>query len=201
MKDKYDVVIVGNGVAGLFAALHLPDDKEIAIITKGELEECDSFLAQGGICVLKNEEDYTDFFEDTLRAGHYENDRSAVDLMIRSSQDVIKELVDYGVDFERQHGEFVFTREGGHTTYRILHHEDLTGKEITSKLLDAVKQKKNISLFVKTTMVDILEEKNCCYGIILETEEGRLKKYLRIIRYGRVEELVVCINILRTSRS
>ena len=71
MKDKYDVVIVGNGVAGLFAALHLPDDKEIAIITKGELEECDSFLAQGGICVLKNEEDYTDFFEDTLRAGHY----------------------------------------------------------------------------------------------------------------------------------
>ncbi len=176
MKDKYDVVIVGNGVAGLFAALHLPDDKEIAIITKGELEECDSFLAQGGICVLKNEEDYTDFFEDTLRAGHYENDRSAVDLMIRSSQDVIKELVDYGVDFERQHGEFVFTREGGHTTYRILHHEDLTGKEITSKLLDAVKQKKNISLFVKTTMVDILEEKNCCYGVILETEEGLVKK-------------------------
>ena len=99
MKNRYDIVIVGNGVAGLFAALHLPKDKEIAIITKGSMEECDSYLAQGGICVLKNEDDYASFFEDTMRAGHYENDRAAVDLMIRSSQDIIKELIDFGVEF------------------------------------------------------------------------------------------------------
>ncbi|MGN0437119.1 MAG: L-aspartate oxidase [Lachnospiraceae bacterium] len=175
MKNKYDVIIVGNGVAGLFAALHLSKEKEIAIITKGELEECDSFLAQGGICVLKNEDDYIDFFEDTLRAGHYENNREAVDLMIRSSQDVIKELVDFGVDFERKHGDFVFTREGGHTTFRILHHEDLTGKEITSKLLEAVMKRKNISLFVKTTMVDIIENQNTCYGVIVDDNKGNVK--------------------------
>lgn len=175
MENKYDVVIVGNGVAGLFAALHLPEDKQIAIITKGELEECDSFLAQGGICVMKSEEDYADFFEDTLRAGHYENNRDAVDMMLRSSQDVIKELVDFGVDFERQHGDFVFTREGGHTTFRILHHEDLTGKEITSKLLIEVNKRKNISLFVKTTMIDILEQENTCFGIVCELPDKTVK--------------------------
>ena len=167
MKKKYDVIIVGNGVAGLFAALHLPKDKEIAIITKGGMEECDSYLAQGGICVLKNEDDYAAFFEDTMRAGHYENDREAVDLMIRSSQDIIKELVDFGVEFERKQGEFTYTKEGAHTASRILHHEDLTGKEITSKLLTRVKEKDNISIFEYTTMVDILERDNVCYGVMV----------------------------------
>lgn len=167
MKKEYDVIIVGNGVAGLFAALHLPKDKEIAIITKGGMEECDSYLAQGGICVLKNEDDYAAFFEDTMRAGHYENDREAVDLMIRSSQDIIKELVDFGVEFERKQGEFTYTKEGAHTASRILHHEDLTGKEITSKLLARVKERDNISIFEHTTMVDILERDNVCYGIMV----------------------------------
>ncbi len=178
MKNKYDVIIVGNGVAGLFAALHLPNDKDIAIITKGDMEECDSYLAQGGICVLKNEDDYAAFFEDTMRAGHYENDRDAVELMIRSSQDIIRELVDYGVEFERKQGEFTYTKEGAHTASRILHHEDLTGKEITSKLLAHVKERKNISLFEHVTMVDILERDNVCYGIMVSEnpETGKLQE-------------------------
>ena len=176
MERQYDVLIVGSGVAGLFAALHLPTNKKIAIITKSCVEECDSYLAQGGICVLKNEEDYPSYFEDTLRAGHYENNRESVDIMLRSSQEVIKDLVDFGVDFERKHGEFVFTREGGHTTFRILHHEDLTGKEITSKLLMRVQERDNISVFENTTMVDVLEAENECYGLVVELEDGRVQK-------------------------
>lgn len=172
MKKNYDVVIVGNGVAGLFAALHLPEDKRIAIITKGGMEECDSYLAQGGICVLKNEDDYAAFFEDTMRAGHYENDRAAVELMIRSSQDIIKELIDFGVEFERKQGEFAYTKEGAHTASRILHHEDLTGKEITSKLLARVKERNNISVFEHTTMVDILEKDNVCYGVMVSCNDN-----------------------------
>ena len=94
MNKEFDVIIVGCGVAGLFAALHLPKDKQILVITKSDADRSDSFLAQGGICVLKNEDDYPAFFEDTLRAGHYQNDRIAVDVMIRSSQEIICDLID-----------------------------------------------------------------------------------------------------------
>ena len=73
MMINTDVVIAGTGVAGLFSALHLPRDKKIVMITKADLESSDSFLAQGGICVLRDENDYESFMEDTLKAGHYEN--------------------------------------------------------------------------------------------------------------------------------
>lgn len=176
MKNKFDIMIVGTGAAGLFAALHLPKDKQIAMITKAAIEESDSFLAQGGICVLKSEEDYNAYYEDTMRAGHYENDKEAVDIMIRSSQDIIRDLVDFGVDFEREQGEFCYTREGAHSTSRILYHEDLTGKEITSKLLARVKELPNVSIFTHTTMLDIVEKDNCCYGVVLETENGEVQQ-------------------------
>lgn len=174
MKKNFDIIIVGTGAAGLFAALHLPTDKQIAMLSKADLEESDSFLAQGGICVLKNEDDYAPFFEDTLRAGHYENNRQSVDIMIRSSQDTIRKLIDFGVEFERDQGEFLYTKEGAHTACRILYHEDLTGKEITSKLLEQVKKRSNVTLFPHTTMVDILERDHNCYGVVAESEDGRV---------------------------
>ena len=101
MKINADAVIVGTGVAGLFAALSLPRELEVVVITKADPESSDSFLAQGGICVLRDEEDYDSYFEDTMRAGHYENRRESVDIMIRGSRQVIRRLVGYGVEFER----------------------------------------------------------------------------------------------------
>lgn len=175
MKKDFDIMIVGTGAAGLFAALHLPKEKRIAIITKAGLEESDSFLAQGGICVLKSEDDYDSYYEDTMRAGHYENNKESVDIMIRSSQDIIRELIDFGVEFENQNGEFCFTREGAHSVSRILYHEDLTGKEITSKLLGQVEKLSNVTMFSYTTMVDIIEEGNVCYGIVAEMEDGTVE--------------------------
>lgn len=175
MKKGFDITIVGTGVAGLFAALHLPKEKRIAIITKAGLEDSDSFLAQGGICVLKSEDDYDSYYEDTMRAGHYENSRESVDIMIRSSQDIIRELIDLGVEFERDHGEFCFTREGAHSASRILYHEDLTGKEITSKLLAQVEKLEQVTIFPHTVMVDILEENNTCYGIVAQMEDGTIE--------------------------
>ena len=172
-----DVVIVGTGVAGLFSALNLPSDKRIIMITKEDEESSDSFLAQGGICVLRDENDYDSYFEDTLKAGHYENRKESVDIMIRSSREIINDLVEYGVDFEKENGEFAYTREGAHSKPRILFHEDITGKEITSKLLAQVKKLENVTIYEYTTMTDIIEENGQCAGIVAENKEGTVKIY------------------------
>lgn len=175
MKRKYDTIIVGCGVAGCFTALHLPKEQEILMISKGELEESDSFLAQGGICVQKDDGDFDSFYEDTMRAGHYENRPESVAQMIRSSREVIEELIHWGVDFTRENGELRYTREGAHSTNRILYHEDLTGKEITSKLLEQIQTQENVTIMTQTTMLDLLCSDNCCDGILVRTKEGTLE--------------------------
>lgn len=170
---KTDIVIVGTGVAGLYTALNIPKDKEIVMVTKASLEENDSFLAQGGICVLRDEDDFESYFEDTMRAGHYKNNKQSVEIMINSSQDVISDLVDYGVDFTRdENGEFEYTREGAHSRPRILFHKDITGEEITKKLLSAVLKLKNVKIIEYFTMVDIIEKNGKCVGIIGKDRDG-----------------------------
>ncbi len=164
-------------MAGLFAALNLPKDKKIVMITKSDFESSDSFLAQGGICVLRGEEDYDSYFEDTMRAGHYENRVESVDIMIRSSQEIISELVRYGVSFEKENGEFLYTREGAHSSPRILFHEDITGREITGRLLECVKQLENVSMYEYTTMTDIIIESGKCAGIAADSSQGKLMIY------------------------
>ena len=168
-----DVVIVGTGVGGCFSALNLSEDLSIIMITKSDLESSDSFLAQGGICVLHDDDDYDSYFEDTMRAGHYENRKESVDIMIRGSQDVIHDLIGYGVDFAKEGGKLLYTREGAHSRPRILFHEDITGKEITSKLLAQVKARKNIRIMEYTTMTDILISKGACAGIEAETSDHK----------------------------
>lgn len=174
---KTNILIIGSGCSGLYCALQLPADKKITIITKSDLESSDSFLAQGGMCMLKNDEDYDSYFEDTMKAGHYENDKKSVDIMIRSSQDVVEDLLSYGVDFKRdENGELSFTREGAHSEKRILFHEDITGKEITSKLLAQVQKLENVSILEHTTMVDIICRENVCYGAVIRRQDGSLEK-------------------------
>ena len=101
MNRQTDVVIVGTGAAGLFCALKLPAQYKVLMITKDEVDQSDSFLAQGGMCMLRGEEDYDSYFEDTMKAGHYENNKVSVDVMIRSSNQIAQDLIGYGVDFER----------------------------------------------------------------------------------------------------
>lgn len=175
MNEYYDVIIVGTGAAGLYCALMLPERKKILMLTKQEADLSDSFLAQGGICMLRGEDDYKDYFEDTMRAGHYENNERAVDLMIRSSNDIIRDLVFRKVDFARTaDGELDFTREGAHSRPRILFHKDITGKEITSTLLKQVLTKENIEICEHMTMVDLIEKDNICGGVVAMDEENHV---------------------------
>lgn len=158
-SERADVVIVGTGVGGLYCALNLPRDLKITLIAKSAEDECDSYLAQGGICMMRGEDDYKPYFEDTMKAGHYENDPGSVDIMVRGSRDVIYDLIRFGVDFERdENGDLAFTREGAHSKPRILFHEDITGKEITRTLLAQVKRRPNITIYENVTMVDIMAD-------------------------------------------
>ena len=169
---KTDILIVGSGVAGLYCALNLPSEKNIIVVTKNKARRSDSFLAQGGICVLRDEDDYDSFYEDTMKAGHYENNPDSVHIMIHSSQEVISDLVSFGVRFEKNGEEFVYTREGAHSHGRILFHEDETGKEITSHLLETARSRENITIIENYTMVDLICDGNECHGIIGHDENG-----------------------------
>ena len=177
-----DVVIVGCGVAGLYCTLNLPSTLSVVMLAKTTVGECDSMLAQGGICVQHDDADYAPFFEDTLRAGHYENRCESVDLMIRASRSIISDLVKRGVDFERdQAGNLRYTREGAHSRPRICFHGDITGDEITSTLLARVRELPNVRILEHTCMDDILiaqddgehrQPQTRCCGVLAHKADG-----------------------------
>ncbi len=172
MKERYDVIIVGTGVAGLNAALNLPKEKSVLIICKGAPEESDSELAQGGICRLQGEEDYKSYFDDTMRAGHGENNAAAVDCMLKNSEEATDALISLGVRFARNaDGSLAVTREGGHSKNRILFHEDCTGREITEKLMQAVRALGNVEIVQNAVMLDLLTDGNECFGLIIRCGE------------------------------
>lgn len=174
MDDYFDVVIVGTGAAGLYCALNLPERMKVLLITKRKADESDSFLAQGGICMQCGEADYEAYMNDTLSAGHYENDVRTVDLMIRSSNSIIRDLIRRGVRFARRtDGSLDFTREGAHSRQRILFHEDITGKEITQTLLNEAISRDNIELREYTAMLDIVSDESSCGGIIASGPDKR----------------------------
>lgn len=205
MRLKTDVLIVGSGVAGLYCALNLPRNMDVTVITKAKAHECDSYLAQGGICVLKDETDYDRYFEDTMRAGHYENRRESIDIMIKASRDVIEDLVNFGVEFTKdESGNFIYTKEGAHSVPRILFHADITGKVITEALLKEVKSRPNISLIENITMIDILSSeregiKSCIGAVAIYSDnyKGKLntdihESDIELITIGAETTVLAC---------
>ena len=172
---KTDILIAGSGCSALYCAINLPKDKKITVITKTTLTENDSFLAQGGICVKRDDNDFDSFFDDTLKAGHFENNKDSVEIMINSSRDVINDLIGFGVEFNKAgDGSLDYTREAAHSRSRILYHKDITGKEITSKLLSYAKSFKNITFMENTAILDIIENDGECVGAVVKRSDGKI---------------------------
>lgn len=161
---KYDVLIIGSGLAGVSTALELSKNYKIGLVTKKKLADSNSYLAQGGINVLKDESDRKTFIEDTLKAGHYKNSLPAVEMMVDKSQDAIKFLIDLGVEFTKKDGKLEYAQEGGHSIARGLHIDDEIGKGILDVLYEKVKSRSNIDIFEDTPIVDIIVNNGKCYG-------------------------------------
>jgi L-aspartate oxidase len=158
---KTDVLIIGSGIAGLFAALKISEFADVIIVTKKEKAESNTNYAQGGIAsVISQHDSFEKHIEDTLIAGAGLCRRESVEIMVKEGPDRIKDLISIGTQFTKRDGDFDLAREGGHSMPRILHAKDFTGKEIERALIEAVAQKKNIQVLENYVAIDLLTEHN-----------------------------------------
>lgn len=171
--EQYDVIVVGSGVAGLYAALHFHPYIRVLLLTKRNLTLSNSFLAQGGVAAVldKSHDDFKLHIADTLIAGGYKNNLEALEVLVSEGPDDVCKIISMGVDFdEDDSGNLQFTLEGGHSRRRILHHKDSTGKEIVSKLTNQVKMRPNITIKTNTQLCDISLVDNGLYAIVLKDD-------------------------------
>lgn len=181
MKRVADVLIVGSGVAGLYASLNLRDDLEIIMVSKKSVNLCNSSLAQGGIAVARGKEDFQPFIEDTLKAGKYENNIDSVKVLVEESMDNINKLIELGANFEKDENGVLFTKEGAHEINRIVYHKDITGKHVEDILLENVKRRKNIKIIEDCEMVDIYHRGNRCIGALFNKDGQDLSIYAKVV--------------------
>ena len=146
---KYDMLIIGSGLAGLSFALKAAESARVAVITKNELKETNTWYAQGGIAGVMdlNHDSFEKHIQDTLVAGAGLCDTNAVSKMVYKAPQLIQELVDYGVGFTRKGDELDLGKEGGHSENRIVHAADATGREVENVLAKRVKNHPNIDVY------------------------------------------------------
>ncbi len=197
MKDRYDVVIVGSGASGLYATLQFPKDFNVLVISKRELSLSNSALAQGGVAAVidKSNDTYKLHIADTLIAGGYKNDLSALEVLVTEGPSDVLKLRELGVNFDSDsEGNLQMTLEGGHSRHRIAHHKDSTGKEIIDKLLEQAALKPNVDMIENAMLCSIAKDSGggfwlgilkddkispvfSCYVIFATGGIGRIFKY------------------------
>ena len=157
---KTDFLVIGSGAAGLSFALKAAAHGHVTIVTKGEMNECNTNYAQGGICSVTYAPDtFEKHIRDTLVCGAGKCDEAAVELVVKRAPELIRDLIEWGTRFDKTpDGRFELNREGGHTEHRILHHEDLTGAEIERALVESVRRHPGITVLEHHFAIDLLTQ-------------------------------------------
>ena len=193
MNLETDYLVIGSGAAGLSFALKAAEHSHVIVVTKGEMNECNTNYAQGGICCVTYEPDtFQKHIDDTMVCGGGICDMQAVELVVTRAPQLMKDLVQWGTRFDKtREGRYELAREGGHSEYRILHHKDETGAEIERTLISQVKSHRNIEVLEYHFAIDLLTQHHLgqlvtrhtegieCYGAyVMDLKRGRIKSIL-----------------------
>ena len=202
MVYKFDFLVIGSGIAGMSFALKVAHKGKVALICKTELEEANTFFAQGGVASVTNTlvDNFEKHIEDTMIAGDWISDRAAVEKVVREAPGQIRELINWGVDFDKnEKGDFDLHREGGHSEFRILHHKDNTGAEIQDSLIQAVKQHPNITIFENHFAIEILTQHHLGVTVTRQTPDIEcFGAYVLDLKTGKVDTFLSKITLMAT---
>ncbi len=159
---KYDVLIIGAGIAGLYAAMNIPKSKKVLVVCKDIPWECNTFYAQGGMVTALNEADIAVHVEDTMAAGAYHNNKEAVEILSRTSLETTQDIINKGMEFDRgKEGNLLYTKEAAHSVERIIH----AGGDATGRYMHYFMMVQNKHHLQRNTLVyDLLIENGRCYG-------------------------------------
>ncbi len=163
MSRKYDVLIIGAGIAGLYAAMQIPKKKSVLVVCKDIPWECNTFYAQGGMVTALNEADIPIHIKDTMVAGAYHNNKNAVEILSRTSLETTADIIERGMEFDKdQEGNILYTKEAAHSIERIVH----AGGDATGRYMHYFMMVQNRHQLQKNTLVyDLLIENGRCYGV------------------------------------
>jgi L-aspartate oxidase len=167
-SQSFDVLVIGSGAAGLYAALCIPSQYQVGLLTKDILSQSASDWAQGGIAAAIAPEDSPSLhLQDTLKAGAGLCEMDAVNQLVHQGAECIQALVNLGVPFDQHQGQLALTLEAAHSQRRVLHAADATGRAVVSTLADQVRQRPNITVFEHTLVLDLLLEGDRCQGLVV----------------------------------
>ncbi|MBR5335076.1 MAG: L-aspartate oxidase [Bacteroidaceae bacterium] len=202
MVRKFDFLVIGSGIAGMSFALKVAHKGTVALVCKSTLEDANTYFAQGGIASVTNllVDNFEKHIEDTMIAGDYISDRAAVEKVVREAPSQIQQLIDWGVEFDKnEKGEFDLHREGGHSEFRILHHADNTGAEIQESLIRAVRKHPNIHIFDKNFAIEILTQHHLGVNVTRQTPDIECYgAYVLDIATNRVDTFLSKVTLMAT---